>query len=124
MFSFRKKEKIRGKLVFDELFNAGHVAVSYPYRAHWMKTDSQKYPIQVAFSIPKRRFKNAVTRNLIKRRISEIYRLNKHSFYNELRKKNVNLKLYIIYTGSEVLKSYRLKKPLLTIIRMIISQAK
>ena len=36
-----------------------------------------KIPVKVAFSVPKRIFKKAVTRNLLKRRMREAYRKNK-----------------------------------------------
>jgi ribonuclease P protein component len=42
------------------------------------------HPVSMAVSVPKRLFKRAVDRNLLKRRIREAYRQNKYSLYQLL----------------------------------------
>lgn len=57
----------------------------YPIRAIYLEFSPQNFEkcqqqsefTQVAFSVPKRRFKKAVDRNRIKRQMREAYRLNK-----------------------------------------------
>ena len=56
----------------------------------------------MAVSVPKRLFKNAVDRNLLKRRIREAYRLNKRDLYSLLQQKERNLKLVIQYQHKEI----------------------
>jgi ribonuclease P protein component len=56
----------------------------------------------MAVSVPKRLFKNAVDRNLLKRRIREAYRLNKRELYSLLQQKERNLKLVIQYQHKEI----------------------
>jgi len=51
----------------------------------------------MAVSVPKRLFKRAVDRNLLKRRIREAYRLNKGELYQLLQEKEQKLILVIQY---------------------------
>ena len=52
----------------------------------------------MAVSVPKRLFKKAADRNLLKRRIREAYRLNKHELYVPLSQSGHTLHLFIQYT--------------------------
>ncbi len=83
--TFGKSEKLKKKKYFDTLFEKGKGITVYPIRMIFIPfnelyfTGSEKLPkkTQVAFSAPKKRFKNAVDRNRIKRQMREAYRLNK-----------------------------------------------
>jgi ribonuclease P protein component len=60
-------------------------------------------PATVAIAVPKRLFKRAVDRNLLKRRIREAYRKHKMLFYSRLEEKNLKLMLVIQYQHKEIL---------------------
>ena len=77
--TFRKSErlcslKIIGSL-FDRKDSAKEGVFAYPIRV--VCKPSEEAISQVLFSVPKRQFKHAVDRNLIRRRMREAYRLNK-----------------------------------------------
>ena len=56
----------------------------------------------MAVSVPKRLFKRAVDRNLLKRRIREAYRLNKSDLFCLLQQKELKLVLVIQYQHREI----------------------
>ncbi|WP_293786991.1 ribonuclease P protein component [uncultured Pedobacter sp.] len=78
MYTFRKEERLCSRKYLDLLFKNGSSFLLYPFRVSYLfveaTTDVQA---QVVINVPKRRYKRAVDRNLLKRRIREAYRLNK-----------------------------------------------
>jgi ribonuclease P protein component len=59
-------------------------------------------PAQVAFSVSKRGFRLAVTRNLIKRRMREAYRKNKNILFDHLLSQNSQIAFVVILKGNNV----------------------
>lgn len=85
--TFSKEERLCSKRSIEDLFANGSSFVLFPFRVVYrIERDAlgSSAPVQVLFSVPKRRFKKAVTRNLLKRRMREAYRLQKGSFYAQL----------------------------------------
>jgi ribonuclease P protein component len=76
--TFNKAERLCSLKVIEGLFENGSVFYTSLFKVVWGKGNpDQPSPAQVAFSVPKKGFKLAVTRNLIKRRMREAYRKNK-----------------------------------------------
>lgn len=75
-YSFSKNEKLTGKTTIEELFKTGSSFYLNSFRVRYKQASDEKVH-RVLISVPKKAFKRAVDRNLLKRRIREAYRLNK-----------------------------------------------
>ena len=104
MYTFTKEERLCNKKLLDELFRNGSSFLVYPFRITFKyATLPEQVLAQVVISVPKKRYKRAHDRNLIKRRIREAYRLHKADlFYPELNNNNRQLILGISYIGKEI----------------------
>ncbi|GJM28520.1 MAG: ribonuclease P protein component [Cyclobacteriaceae bacterium] len=102
MSKFPKSEILRNKSRIEALFSKGESFNVYPLRVVYLteppSADSQS--TQVLVSIPTKKFKKAVDRNKLKRRVREAYRLNKH----HLKRSEDRFYLLIgyIYIGKEI----------------------
>jgi len=104
--TFSKEERLAGKSRIDRLFRTGSSFVVYPYRVVFLSTEKtfpSDFPAQALVSVPKRRFKRAVDRNLLKRRMREVYRLQKADLYAFLREHSLRLHIAFQYVGKEEL---------------------
>jgi ribonuclease P protein component len=104
MYTFKKEERLCSKKLIEELFHNGSSFLLYPFRIVWLVHPlPAEVPAQVLINAPKRRFKKAVDRNLIKRRIREAYRLNKSAeLYSFLEDHSCQLLLGIQFVGKEI----------------------
>jgi ribonuclease P protein component len=104
MYTFKKEERLCNKRLIDSLFQSGSSFLCYPFKVSWLPSEeSQPFPVQILFSVPKKRFKRAVDRNLIKRRMREAYRLHKQQYlYDKLNDADKNIILSLGYIGKEI----------------------
>ena len=103
MYTFKKEERLCNKKLIDELYHNGSSFLCYPYKVSWSITDNGIPPARVVFAVAKKRFKTAVDRNLLKRRMREAYRLHKQQFlYQQLISSNKKLLLAVSYIGTDI----------------------
>ncbi len=99
-FSYPKKEKLKSKTRITQLFAVGKTLTVFPIKLIYLKVDQQDAVIQAGVTVPKKKFKSAVSRNYLKRLLRESYRLNKAIVFNNTEDKFAFLFLYL---GKETL---------------------
>ena len=83
------------------LLKTGQVVFRYPLKVHFQEGGGD-----FGVSVPKRNFKRAVKRNLLKRRVREAYRLNARRLGGR------SYDIFIYYVGKEVEDYERIDKSL------------
>ena len=103
-YGLSRQERLRGRKLTDRLFSEGKSGFIFPLRYYYLaekNEDSDTAAISIMVSVPKRHFKRAVKRNLLKRRIREAFRLNKHSLLEKL-PDNTKILIAFIYGHNEM----------------------
>ena len=75
--SLPKSERLCGLSAVGQLFERGKGLGTGCFRIKYLVREGSSDPARIVVSVPKRSFKRAVKRNLLKRRIRESYRRQK-----------------------------------------------
>jgi len=101
-YTFRKEEKLCSQKIIGEIFLTGTSFLCYPLKVVWKYEEIiPPYPAQVVFSVPKRLYKRAHDRNLLKRQLREIYRYRKQDLYDFLVASNRKIAVMIVYIAKD-----------------------
>jgi ribonuclease P protein component len=100
--TFNKQERLCSKKQIELLFSKGKSSFGHPLKFIYMQVETDlQFQAQAMFVVPKRQFKKAHDRNLLKRRMREAYRLHKLNFYQQLSTANVKVVCAFIYVGKK-----------------------
>ena len=110
--SFPKSERLTGRNDIARLFQDGESIFSHPYKLVYLSAESADQS-RFLVTVPKRNFKSAVKRNLLKRRTREAYRLNKHLISDK------KYDLAFIYIAKDVLSFSTIEKKLLELLHRL-----
>ena len=97
--TFPLKEHLKSKKVIEQVYANGASVTSFPLRAVFIEQpqEVQEPTAAILINVAKKRFRHAVDRNLIKRRIREAYRTSKHPFIEALQNNGKKMAVAILY---------------------------
>lgn len=123
--TFPLKEHLKSKSIIERVYAEGSSATAFPLRAVFLEPDSdmQEPTATILISVAKRRFRHAVDRNLIKRRIREAYRTSKHGFIETLQNNGKKMAVAIIYIDTKESSTEFLKRKMEKLLNTILSKA-
>ncbi len=99
--TFTKSERLCSTKLISALFESGSIFHTSLFKVVWAYSPSTlPFPAQVAFSVSKRSFKHAVSRNLARRRMREAYRKHKSLLYHHLETLDTHIIFTVILKGS------------------------
>jgi ribonuclease P protein component len=116
--TFKKHERLHGKKTIDRLFLEGDSFFSHPFVVYRQLVPTTGSPpaCAVLFSVSKRKFPRATQRNLLKRRMKEVFRKNKHLLHPFITSRQCNLHLAFVYIKNDLLDYATIEKKMTDII--------
>ena len=123
-FTLGKEERLKSNLAIQELLKRGKAISRFPLKIYWDFSPDplQKYPVRTAITVPKRKFRRAVDRNLMKRRLREAYRLHKNILYGTLDQHQQKIQLIILLLSDEFIPFDQLEKEMREILLQLLKK--
>jgi ribonuclease P protein component len=104
LYSFPSQERLKHRKKIESLFQSGKSFSQYPLRVVYSISSATEDitlgNIQIAFSVPKKKFKSAVDRNRIKRLMREAYRLQIGTLRKICEENRISLQAMLIFTST------------------------
>ena len=123
-YTLGKEERLKSNQSIQELLKHGRTISSFPLKIYWHYSpdDQQKYPARAAMVVPKRKFRRAVDRNLMKRKLREAYRLNKDHLYLSLDRHHQKIQLIILFLSDEFIPYAQLEGKMQDILGQLVNK--
>ena len=119
------KEHLKSKRVIEQVYANGASVTSFPLRAIYIEqpAEEQEPTAAILINVSKKRFRHAVDRNLVKRRIREAYRTSKHPFIEALENKGKKMAVAIIYVDNKHNSTAFIRKKMARLLESILTKS-
>ena len=116
-----KEERLSWKRHIDLLFAEGRSFISFPLRVVYLPVEEKELTSRVAImaSVPKKKFKRANKRNLIKRQIRESYRIHKYDLIDPLQEKGTSMLVAFLYVDKEIRSFAEIEKSMIKALKAL-----
>ncbi len=97
-----KYEKLCSRTAINNIFQSGKSVICYPLRAVFTLSEATETPAKFLITIPKKKIRKAVNRVLLRRKVRETYRLNRHLLIPKLQKYGISINVAFVYLSDEI----------------------
>ena len=122
--TFPLREHLKSKSTIEQVYANGTSVTSYPLRAIFIEQplQAQEPTAAILINVSKKRFRHAVDRNLVKRRIREAYRTSKHPFIETLDNCGKKMAVAIIYIDNKHNSTAFIRKKMTRLLESILTK--
>ena len=119
-YTLSKVERLNSYMLIEKLFAGGSKSFpAFPLRIVYMPVEGDQWPTaSLLISVPKKRFKRAVKRNLVKRQVREAYRKHKSILTDVLEAKGMKLVIAMIWLDHEIHSTKEVEAKVLKLIQL------
>ena len=119
-FTFGKAYKLCSKKDIETLYREGRDVKSFPFYLKHSISAVKNVPFHIVFVVPKKKFRNATTRNQIRRYIREAIRSEKNMLEEKLLAKEITVSLFLLYAGGTDISLSSAKKDIVKLFKKLI----
>lgn len=113
-YTLKPSERIKSKKEIEELFKKSSSFFVRPILLKYVIHD-EPGENKILVIVPKKHHKRAVSRNLLKRRIREAYRQNKHGIVSEKQ----HIHIAFLFLNSDILPFQQIQEKLITLMQRL-----
>ena len=117
--SLGKLERLKSRKQIDVLFSSGKKITVFPFRLIYL-CHAGSGLVKAGFTVSSKNFPQAVDRNRIKRLSREAYRVENSPLKDAVRVNKLQLNLFFIYTGREILSFQEVNIPLKKVLEKLV----
>ena len=120
-FSLSKSERLKSKKDSDTLFLSGKALFVFPFKVFYrfIENEAVSEPLLFGVTVPKKIFRRAVDRNAIKRKVRELYRVNKPELKTMLSAQHRTLHIMLVYVDKTNMSSKDMQPLLINVLKKV-----
>jgi ribonuclease P protein component len=118
-YTLKKHEIIRSRKEIDAIFESGSSFFLFPFRVTYMVRSETPGACRLMFAVSRKHMRLATDRNLMRRRMREAYRKNKHKLIEHIGN-GISLSVALVFVGREKISYAQLESKLNAVLLRLI----